>query len=437
MLGSRRSIKPSGAGSDSPPDGLAPPPSPRRLPPPGDHLHAQRARLGLRDRRAQPAGLRPHAQRAGDDGAVAVHPAGTGARRTGGHRPARSCRRPPRAALAVSRRGRRSSRRWRCSRPSPWLPLVLVLAAADGILALVGRALTRGAVAATLKPDGQLEAGNTLLNVSFSLCFAIGPAIGGLVIAAWGVSAGAVGERRDLRRDDRHAGHEPRAAARARGCRRGWLARVRAGISHALGNPRRAPHLLRPRGRAHLRRDDLAGRGHLGQGGPRRRQQRLRHRPQRLGRGHAAHRSASSSPLWRRLPVVDAHPAGRRDDGRRLRRHDPRHLAAGRRAGLLHRRPGQRLLLRLGHPGHPGADGRRVPGPRHGPARVDDRRRLRRRVPAGRRHHRADLGARDLRGDGGRRDPRHDLDGHAAARATRRAAPDSRSSATALATESS
>jgi predicted MFS family arabinose efflux permease len=73
---------------------------------------------------------------------------------------------------------------------SPWLPLVLVLAAADGILALVGRALTRGAVAATLKPDGQLDAGNTLLNVSFSLSFAIGPAIGGLVIAAWGVAAG-------------------------------------------------------------------------------------------------------------------------------------------------------------------------------------------------------------------------------------------------------
>ena len=72
---------------------------------------------------------------------------------------------------------------------SPWLPLVLVLAAADGILALVGRALTRAAVAATLKPDGELDAGNTLLNVSFSLCFAIGPAIGGLVIAAWGVSA--------------------------------------------------------------------------------------------------------------------------------------------------------------------------------------------------------------------------------------------------------
>ena len=45
----------------------------------------------------------------------------------------------------------------------------------DGILALVGRALTRAAVAATLKPDGQLEAGNTLLNVSFSVCFASAP----------------------------------------------------------------------------------------------------------------------------------------------------------------------------------------------------------------------------------------------------------------------
>src|SRR6185369_298504 len=52
---------------------------------------------------------------------------------------------------------------------APWLPLILALAAVDGILALVGRALTRAAVAATLKPDGQLEAGNTLLNVSFSV----------------------------------------------------------------------------------------------------------------------------------------------------------------------------------------------------------------------------------------------------------------------------
>jgi predicted MFS family arabinose efflux permease len=119
---------------------------------------------------------------------------------------------------------------------SPFLVLVLVLAAADGTLALVGRALTRAAVAATLKPTGDLDAGNTLLNVSFSLCFAIGPAIGGLVIAVWGVSAAlwvsaglfaamsiTLATSRSLPPAHADVGET-------------WLARVRAGISHALGN---------------------------------------------------------------------------------------------------------------------------------------------------------------------------------------------------------
>jgi len=119
---------------------------------------------------------------------------------------------------------------------APWLPLVLLLAAIDGTLALVGRALTRAAVAATLKPDGQLEAGNTLLNVSFSLCFAIGPALGGLVVAGYGVSAAlwvssaifvamtiALATSRSLPPAHAEAGE-------------GWLARLRAGIGHALGN---------------------------------------------------------------------------------------------------------------------------------------------------------------------------------------------------------
>src|SRR3954465_7289579 len=126
---------------------------------------------------------------------------------------------------------------------SPWLPLVLVLAAADGILALVGRALTPGAVAATLKPDGELEAGNTLLNVSFSLSFAIGPAIGGLVIAAWGVAAGrwvSAGIFAAMTVTLATSRALPPAHADAG---ESWLARVRAGISHALGNPapRRTP----------------------------------------------------------------------------------------------------------------------------------------------------------------------------------------------------
>jgi predicted MFS family arabinose efflux permease len=116
---------------------------------------------------------------------------------------------------------------------APWLALVLALAAADGTLALAGRALTRAAVAATLKPLGLLEPGNALLNVSFSVCFAAGPALGGLVIAGFGtaaalwVSAGlflamavALGTSRAL----------PGARAEAGD---GWLARLRAGIDHA------------------------------------------------------------------------------------------------------------------------------------------------------------------------------------------------------------
>jgi predicted MFS family arabinose efflux permease len=107
----------------------------------------------------------------------------------------------------------------------------------DGILALVGRALTRGAVAATLKPDGELDAGNTLLNVSFSLSFAVGPAIGGLVIAAWGVAAGlwvSAGLFAAMTVTLATSRALPPAHADAG---ESWLTRVRAGISHALGNP--------------------------------------------------------------------------------------------------------------------------------------------------------------------------------------------------------
>jgi predicted MFS family arabinose efflux permease len=120
---------------------------------------------------------------------------------------------------------------------TPWLALVLVLAAVDGTLALVGRALTRAAVAATLKPDGQLEPGNALLNVSFALCFAIGPALGGLVVAGYGVSAAlwvssgiflamalTLATSRSL----------PPANAPTED---GWLARLRAGLGHVTANP--------------------------------------------------------------------------------------------------------------------------------------------------------------------------------------------------------
>jgi hypothetical protein len=73
-----------------------------------------------------------------------------------------------------------------------WLPAILLLALADGAIALTGRALTRAAVAAALKPVGALEAGNRLLNVLFSAAFATGPALAGLVVAVTGVAVSLV-----------------------------------------------------------------------------------------------------------------------------------------------------------------------------------------------------------------------------------------------------
>jgi MFS family permease len=66
---------------------------------------------------------------------------------------------------------------------------VIVLAAIDGTLALAGRALTRAVVAALLEPEGQLRAGNAVLNVAFTGGAAIGPGIAGLIVAGFGVQS--------------------------------------------------------------------------------------------------------------------------------------------------------------------------------------------------------------------------------------------------------
>jgi MFS family permease len=69
------------------------------------------------------------------------------------------------------------------------LPLVFVLAALDGALALAARALTRAVSAALLAPSDELRAGNALLNVAFTGGAAIGPAIAGVVVASLGVQS--------------------------------------------------------------------------------------------------------------------------------------------------------------------------------------------------------------------------------------------------------
>ncbi len=66
---------------------------------------------------------------------------------------------------------------------------VLALGLIDGMLAITGRGITRGAVAAVLQPRGQLGAGNALMNLGFAVSAVGGAAIGGLLIAEIGVSA--------------------------------------------------------------------------------------------------------------------------------------------------------------------------------------------------------------------------------------------------------
>src|SRR3954451_14145725 len=63
------------------------------------------------------------------------------------------------------------------------LPAILVLAFIDGTIALTARALSRAAVAAVLIPHDALRAGNSVLNVAFSVTSATGPAIAGIVVA--------------------------------------------------------------------------------------------------------------------------------------------------------------------------------------------------------------------------------------------------------------
>lgn len=69
------------------------------------------------------------------------------------------------------------------------LPLVLLLTALDGMLAIAAKALTRSATAAGLMADGLLREGNAILNMGFSLGGAAGPAIAGVVVAARGPGA--------------------------------------------------------------------------------------------------------------------------------------------------------------------------------------------------------------------------------------------------------
>ena len=66
--------------------------------------------------------------------------------------------------------------------------LVLALALVDGTLAITGRGLTRGAVAAVLQPAGLLREGNALMNIGFAVASVGGAALAGLLIGTFGLA---------------------------------------------------------------------------------------------------------------------------------------------------------------------------------------------------------------------------------------------------------
>ena len=66
---------------------------------------------------------------------------------------------------------------------------VLVLVLADGVVALTARSLAGAVRADILKPIGLLHEGNALTNTVFSVCFMVGPLIGGGVVALGGTVA--------------------------------------------------------------------------------------------------------------------------------------------------------------------------------------------------------------------------------------------------------
>ncbi|HYP55772.1 MAG TPA: MFS transporter [Solirubrobacterales bacterium] len=69
------------------------------------------------------------------------------------------------------------------------LAAVVAVATLDGTLALTARALTRAVAAAMLQEEGELRAGNAVLNIAFTGGAAVGPAVAGAVVAVLGVQS--------------------------------------------------------------------------------------------------------------------------------------------------------------------------------------------------------------------------------------------------------
>ena len=81
------------------------------------------------------------------------------------------------------------------------LPVVVAIAAIDGALALTAKTIARAVTAAMLEPEGELRAGNAILNVAFTGGAAVGPALAGGAGRRLRRPVGPVPRRRLLLRD--------------------------------------------------------------------------------------------------------------------------------------------------------------------------------------------------------------------------------------------
>ena len=74
------------------------------------------------------------------------------------------------------------------------LSAVLALALVDGIAALTARSLARAATVTVTSAAGLLREGNAVANAAFSVCFMLGPVVGGAVVAVGGTSAALIAD---------------------------------------------------------------------------------------------------------------------------------------------------------------------------------------------------------------------------------------------------
>jgi MFS family permease len=74
------------------------------------------------------------------------------------------------------------------------LVLVLALGLVDGVAALIARSLARAATVTVTSAAGLLREGNAVANAAFSVCFMLGPVIGGVVVATGGTSLALVAD---------------------------------------------------------------------------------------------------------------------------------------------------------------------------------------------------------------------------------------------------